>query len=97
MAQNKRYTWVTVRSYKDPDMAGLPRDNRERGKWFVHGIRNGKADLITIEEKKSNAKKKAREAAKSERSGSTTLVVKDLEGEVTSEKTYQTETTTFSP
>lgn len=93
-----RYARVTVRSYKDSDMAGLPRDNRERGKWFVHGIKGMGADLLGTYEKKSKAVKEARDAAKSDRDGETILLVKNLEGDdVTERKVYAQETTTFTP
>lgn len=92
-----RYDRVTVRSYKDPDMAGLPRDNRERGKWFVHGIRGMGADLLKITEKKSEAVKVARDAADSEQDGDTVLLIKNLDGSVSEKKHYTQKTTTFSP
>lgn len=94
----QRYDRVTVRSYKDPDMAGMPERNRDRGKWFVHGIKGGTADLLKITEKKSKAVKFARERAKSvDQDGQTIFLVKDLEGDVSERKAYAQQTETFTP
>jgi hypothetical protein len=90
----KNYEEVTVRSYKDDEMAGFTPDNRERGKWFIHGIKDGKADLIDITEEKEEAKEIAKETAHQEE-GQTLIIIKDLESEI--EKKISTDTTIIKP
>lgn len=94
----ERYEQVTVRSYKDPSLGGSIKRNRERGKWFVHGIKNVGADLLKITEKKSSAVEFARKRAKNvEQNGETVLIVKNLNGETSERKVYSQQTETFNP
>lgn len=91
---SKNYDKVTVRSYKDDEMAGFKDDNRERGKWFIHGIKDGTADLIDISEEIEEARETAKETAHQE-DGQTTIEIKNLDSEI--EETLYTDTATFSP
>jgi hypothetical protein len=56
---------ITIRSYQDEQMAGMPRENRERGKWFIHDV-GDTADLVDIVESLDEAKEIAKEQAHSE-------------------------------
>lgn len=90
---SKNYDKVTVRSYKDDEMAGLERNNRERGKWFIHGIKDGTADFIDTTEDKDKAEEIAKETAHQE-DGQTTIEIRNLDSEI--ENTLYTDTATIT-
>lgn len=93
----KQYEEITIRSFKDDEMAGMVSRNRERGKWFVHGI-NEHADLLGVYEEKEEAIEEAKEhIEESAKEGDVTtgLIVKNLESEI--EKRETIDITTITP
>jgi len=91
---SKNYDKVTVRSYKDDEMAGLESDNRKRGKWFIHGIKDGTADFKGTKEDREEAIEEAKEISHQE-DGQTEIVIKNLDSEV--EERISTATRTLTP
>jgi len=83
---------ITIRSYQDEKLAGLPRENRERGKWFIHDV-GETADLVDIVESLDEAKEIAKEQAHSE-DGQTEIKIRNEEGTEVQEWIY-TDTHTF--
>lgn len=93
--EGTRYDQVTVMSYKDPDMAGTASMARNHGKWFVHGIRGETANLIQTTEDKDAARDAAKDAANPGTDGQTTLIIKDIQGNIEDESVHAA--TTLEP
>jgi len=73
-------------------MAGSPRQNRERGKWFIHDI-NDTAELVDVVEDLDEAKEIAKDEAHSE-DGQTEIKIRNEEGTKVQER-ISTDTVTF--
>lgn len=90
-----RYEEIRVMNYKDDEIAGTKSMKKEHGIWFVHGIKDGTADLLGTREEKGDAEELAEDKATPNIDGTTEVVIKDENGEVDERKTHSS--TTIKP
>jgi hypothetical protein len=90
-----RYEEIRVMNYKDDEIAGTKSMKKQHGTWFVHGIKDGTADLLGTREQKEDAKELAEDKATPNIEGTTAVVIKNEDGEIDKRKTH--DTTIFKP